>query len=234
MRSKPWRLSADALAKAEKFALTDYLTALAGPRLSGEAAQAFYNKVAEIAGLPVEGIAKARGFVTGDVLKALREGKLVSRYDADFAVDDPFPERRGSRAPDPILDGVARAYGGAFANYARNELGFSTEITYKLLANDVTGGWEWGHGGRGGAGVEDDLRVLLSFDPHFRLLIAHGMTDLVTPYGDTRYLLDHLPNAEPPGRAQLKLYRGGHMFYLYSGPRENFSRDAATFYKAAP
>jgi carboxypeptidase C (cathepsin A) len=228
------RLTPDALARAEKFALTEYLTALAGPRLSGEAAQSFYNRVAEITGLPVDGIAKARGFVTGDVLKVLRDGKLVSRYDADFAVDDPFPERRSNRAPDPILDGVARAYGGAFANYARNELGFATEITYKLLANDVTGGWEWGHGGRGRVGVEEELRVLLSFDAHFRLLIAHGTTDLVTPYGDTRYLLDHLPNAEPPGRAQLKLYRGGHMFYLTSGPRESFSKDAAAFYKAAP
>ena len=228
------KLTSDALAKADKFALTDYLTALAGPPLAGEAAQAFYNRVAEVTGLPADVIAKSRGFVTGDVLKVLRDGKLVSRYDADFAVDDPFPERRGNRAPDPILDGVARAYGGAFANYARNELGFNTEITYKLLANDVTSGWDWGHAGRGQVGVEDELRVLLSFDPHFRLLIGHGMTDLVTPYADTRYLLDHLPNAEPPGRAQLKLYRGGHMFYLYPGARENFSKDAAAFYKAAP
>jgi carboxypeptidase C (cathepsin A) len=227
------KLNPDALAKAEKFALTDYLTALAGPPLSGEAAQAFYNRIAEVTGLPVDGIAKARGFVTGDVLKVLRDGKLVSRYEADFAVDDPFPERRGNRAPDPILDGVARAYGGAFANYARNELGFNTEITYKLLANDVTGGWDWGHAGRGQVGVEDELRVLLSFDSRFRLLIAHGMTDLVTPYGDTRYLLDHLPNAQPPGRAQLKLYRGGHMFYLSSDAREAFSNDVRDFYKTA-
>jgi len=227
------KLSPDALGKAEKFALTDYLTALAGPPLSGDAAQVFYKRVAEVTGLPADSIAKARGFVTGDVLKVLRDGKLVSRYDANFAVDDPFPERRTNRAPDPILDGVARAYGGAFANYARNELGFNTEITYKLLANDVTGHWDWS-GGRVEAGVDDELRVLLSFDMHFRLLIAHGMTDLVTPYGDTRYLLDHLPNAEPPGRAQLKLYRGGHMLYLYSSSREAFSKDAAAFYKAAP
>jgi carboxypeptidase C (cathepsin A) len=227
------KLSPDTLGRAEKFALTDYLTALAGPPLSGDSAQTFYKRVAEVTGLPADSIAKARGFVTGDVLKVLRDGKLVSRYDADFAVDDPFPERRTNRAPDPILDGVARAYGGAFANYARNELGFNTEITYKLLANDVTGHWDW-DGGRVQAGVDDELRVLLSFDRHFRLLIAHGMTDLVTPYGDTRYLLDHLPNAEPPGRAQLKLYRGGHMLYLYSGSREAFSKDAATFYKTAP
>jgi carboxypeptidase C (cathepsin A) len=228
------KLTPEALAQAEKFALGEYLTTLAGPAQTGDAAQAFYKRVADMTGLPLEAVAKARGFVTDSFLKTLRNGKVVSRYDADFAVDDPFPEERAARGPDPILDGVARAYGGAFANYARNELGYQTEVTYKLLAGDVTGHWDWGHGGRGQAGVDSDLRVLLSFDPHFRLLIAHGMTDMVTPYGDSRYVLDHLPPVSPPGRTQLKLYRGGHMFYLNAQARRNFSNDAAGFYKAAP
>ena len=225
------KLTPDALAKAEKFAGTDYLTVLAGPPLSGEAAQAFYGRVADVTGVPVDAVAKARGFIIDSVIKILREGKVVSRYDADFAVDDPFPERRSAREPDPILDGVARLYGGAFANYAHNELGYNTEMTYKLLANDVTSHWDWGHG-RVQAGVTDEIRVLLSFDPQFRLLIAHGMTDLVTPYAETRYVLDHLPNGQ--SRAQLKLYRGGHMFYLDARGREGFSKDAADFYKTAP
>lgn len=228
------KLTPEALGRVEKFALTEYLTALAGPPLSGEAAQAFYKRVADVTGLPFEAVAKARGFMTDSFLKTLRTGKVVSRYDADFAVDDPFPEERSAREPDPILDGVVRAYGGAFANYARNELGYQTEVTYKLLAGDVIGHWDWGHGGRGQAGIDSDLRVLLSYDPHFRLLIAHGMTDMVTPYADSRYVLDHLPSANPPGRAQLKLYPGGHMLYLNAQARRTFSNDAAVFYKSAP
>lgn len=228
------KLTPEALAEAEKFALTDYLTALAGPGPTGDAAQALYKRIADMTGLPLDAVAKARGFITDTFLKTLRSGKVVSRYDADFAVDDPFPEERAARGPDPILDGIARAYGGAFANYARNELGYQTEVTYKLLAGDVTGHWDWGHGGRGQAGVDSDLRILLSFDPRFRLLVAHGMTDMVTPYADSRYVLEHLPPANPPGRAQLKLYRGGHMFYLNEQARRNFSNDAAAFYKAAP
>ena len=227
------RLTPEALAKAEKFALTDYLTALAGPPLSGEAAHALYARVADITGLPIETLAKARGFVTDNYVKTLRAGKIVSRYDADYAVDDPFPEDRSPHSPDPVLDGVARAYGGAFADYARNELGFHTEMTYKLLAGDVTGHWDWGHG-RAQVGVDSDLRVLLSFDPHFRVLIANGMTDLVTPFAQSRYVLDHLPPTSPPGRAQLKLYRGGHMLYLDPQARKAFSQDAGAFYKAAP
>ncbi len=123
------------------------------------------------------------------------------------------PRNAPSHAPDPILDGVARAYGGAFAAYARNELGFKTEMTYQLLASDVTRGWDWGHG-RAQVSAENDLRVLLSFTPSFRLLIAHGMSDMVTPYAMTRYVLQHLPPLGSPSRAELKLYRGGHMLYL--------------------
>jgi len=228
------RFSTEALAKAEKFALTDYLTTLAGPPLSDEAARAFYARIADYTGLPVDALAHTRGFIIDNYIKALRAGDVVSRYAADFAVSDPDPEERGARGPDPILDGIARAYGGAFANYARNELGFETEMTYKLLADDVTSRWDWGHGGRGQVGIDGDLRVLLAFDPHFRLLVANGMTDMVTPFAQSRYVLDHLPPVNPPGRAQLKLYRGGHMLYLDPQARKAFSEDAGNFYKSAP
>jgi len=220
-----------ALAAAEKFAMTEYLTTMAGASPQGEAGKAFYGRVAQMTGLPLEAVTRARGFVADAFLKNLRpDGKIVSRYDATFAVDDPYPELRSARGPDPILDGVTRAYGGGMAAYARNELGFKTEMTYSLLSSQVTGGWDW-HGGRLQASAEDDLRTLLAFGPSFRLLIAHGLSDMITPYGMTRYVLDHLPPIGPPGRAQLKLYRGGHMIYLVPASRVAFSNDAAAFYR---
>jgi carboxypeptidase C (cathepsin A) len=220
----------EALAAAEKFALTDYLSTLAGPALQGDAARAFYERVAQVSGLPVDAVRHENGFVTDAFVKRLREGKIVSRYDATFAVDDPFPEQRSPRGSDPILDGVSRAYGGAFASYARNELGFKTEMTYTLLANDIAGSWDW-NGGRGQAGIDGDLRVLLSFNKSFKLLVAHGYSDLVTPYAMSRYVLDHLPANDPPGRTQLKLFRGGHMVYLDPQSRHALSTDAAAFYR---
>lgn len=225
--------SAEALAAAEKFAMTEYLTTIAGAPPQGAAADAFYQKVAQITGMPLDAVKKSRGFISDDYVKGLRmtDGKIVSRYDASFAVDDPFPEQRSSRGNDPILDGVTRIYGGAMASYARNELGFKTDMTYSLLAGDVTGGWDW-KGGRYQAGSEEDLRVLLAYSPSFRLLIAHGTSDMVTPHGATRYVLDHLPPLDPPGRAQLKLYRGGHMVYLDPASRKAFTTDAAAFYRS--
>lgn len=224
--------SLEALVAAETFSMTDYLTTLAGRPPQGAAGKAFYKRVAEITGLPEDAVTKSRGFVADSYVKELRaaDGKIVSRYDAGFAVDDPFPDRRSSRGGDPVLDGVTRAYGGAMADYARNELGFKTEMTYTLLSGDVTGNWDW-RGGRLQASTEGDIRTLLAFSPSFRLLISHGYADMVTPYGMTRYVLDHLPPIGPAGRVQLKLYRGGHMFYIDQESRKAFSADAAAFYR---
>ncbi|MGA7973415.1 MAG: carboxypeptidase [Pseudolabrys sp.] len=223
----------DKLKAAEKFALGDYLSTLAKAPPTGAAAKAFYKKVADVSGLPLDVVTRQRGFINRGVVKDLRgnDSKIISIYDATYAVDDPFPERQGSHQPDPILDNIARAYGGAFASYARNELGFKTPMTYKLLANDVTRHWKW-DGSRQGIGVESDLRVLLSFDSKFRLLIGHGLSDLVTPFAATQYVLNHLPPLPPKGRVTLKLYPGGHMIYLDPASRKAFSMDAAKFYAA--
>jgi carboxypeptidase C (cathepsin A) len=220
-----------ALAQAEHFALTDYLTALAGPPLQGDAAKNFYARVAAMTGLPEDVVTRQRGFIDDAYVKDLRlaDQKIVSHYDATFAVDDPSPESPAERAPDPILDGLVRSYGSAFVSYARDELGFKTDMTYNLLNSDVSGKWKWGQS-RSQPSVSDDLRVLFELTPSFRLMIAHGYSDMVTPYAVSRYVLDHLPPAETEERAQLRLYRGGHMFYLDPDSRKAFTTDARTMY----
>jgi carboxypeptidase C (cathepsin A) len=54
---------------------------------------------------------------------------------------------------------------------------------------------------------------------------------MITPYAMSRYVLDHMPAFDPPGRVQLKLYRGGHMPYLDPESRKAFSADAAVFFR---
>jgi carboxypeptidase C (cathepsin A) len=223
--------SKEALAEAEHFALTDYLATLAGPPPQGDAAKNFYARVAKFTGLPFDAIAQSNGFIHDAYVKNLEAGshKIVSHYDATFASDDPYPTSPVPRGPDPILDGLVRAYGGAFAGYARDELGFKTEMSYILLAGDISGKWDWEQG-HGQPSVADDLRVLLALTPSFHLVIAHGYSDMVTPYAVSRYVLDHLPSFE--GRAAMKLYRGGHMFYLDPNSRKAFTADARALYQA--
>ena len=63
-------------------------------------------------------------------------------------------------------------------------------------------------------------------------MIGHGYSDMVTPFADSRYVLNHLPALDDPGRAVLKLYRGGHMFYLDPESRKAFTADAKAMYAA--
>ena len=204
-----------------------------GPPPQGDAAKTFYARVAQMTGVSVDAVAESRGFIGDAYVKNLHAGdhKIVSHYDATFASDDPYPESPVARGPDPILDGVVRSYGSAFVAYARDELGYKTDMTYNLLASEITGKWEWGEG-HGQPSVADDIRVLLALSPSFRLMVAHGYSDMVTPYAVTRYVLDHLPSAEGEERTQLRLYRGGHMFYLDPQSRKAFSADVRTVFSS--
>lgn len=223
--------SDDSVHAAETFALSDYLTTLAGPPPTGAAAEAFYKRVAGMTGLPLDVVTKSRGFIRDAYVKHLRgrDDAVVSRYDVTLAASDPYPESDSARGDDPVLDGFVRAYGGAFANYARNELGFRTEMTYELLADGVNSKWDWGKGGRMTVNANDDIRQLLATDPSFRLLIAHGYSDLVTPYAASKYIVEHLP-PRLTGRVTFKVYRGGHMLYTRADSRAAFTADARAFY----
>jgi len=226
--------SKEAIEEIERFALTDYLTILAGPSPTEEAAQSFYAHVAKLTGLAVDVVRRTRGFVRKSYIKHIREQgqAIVSAYDASFGAPDPFPESDSDESPDPILEGFVRAYGGAFASYARDELGFKTEMTYTLLATDVNEKWDWGKnpGGAGSrASASGDIRELLALVPSFRFIIAQGYSDLVTPYGIAKYVIGHLPPELASSRVQLKLYRGGHMLYTSPASRSEFTEDAKAF-----
>ena len=62
-------------------------------------------------------------------------------------------------------------------------------------------------------------------------MIAHGYADMVTPYALTRYISTICRRRRRRTASQLKLYRGGHMFYIDPQSRKAFSADAAAFYR---
>lgn len=227
--------SKQAVRSAEQFAMGEFLTTLAGATPTGSKADEFYGRVAQQTGLPVDTVRRTGGFIHDEFIKHLHENSrdVVSQYDATFAAPDPFPETNALRNDDPVLDGFTRAYGGAFASYARDELGFKTDMTYTLLADDINGKWDWGRGGRSQASATDDLRQLLAINPAFRVMIAQGYSDLVTPYAVSKYVVDHLPDALR-GRVSFNLYRGGHMLYTKRSSGIAFSEDAKAFYAGRP
>lgn len=228
------KFTPQALQSAEHFAMTDYLATLAGPTPTGDAAKSFYHRVADLTGVPFDVVARTRGLIRDEYAKRSGPdgtGEIVSPYDGASSAPDPFPEMTTDEGPDPVLDGYTQALGGLYVGYARDVLGFKTEMTYNLLNRQTAQKWDWGHGGMGQASATRDLRELLALDPGLNILIAHGRDDLVTPFSVSRYILDHLPPIGAPGRLQLRLYKGGHMFYLTQGSRAAFTADAAAFYR---
>jgi carboxypeptidase C (cathepsin A) len=217
----------------EHFALSEYLPTLAAKPPEGARAEAFYGRVADLIGLPVSLVAQYRGLVPVEAMtKHFRaeDHAIVSAYDATLAMPDPYPDSERGHHDDPILEGFTRAFASAFAGYARDQLGFKTELDYRLLAGDVNDKWDWRSTGPALPHGTEDLRQLLALDPSLTLTVAHGYTDLVTSYGISRYLLDHLPTIGDPKRIRLKLYPGGHMLYLNPDSRKALTADVRSVY----
>jgi len=230
-------LSPEALAPAEHFALGDYLTGLAAGNGDTEATRHLYAGIAELIGVDEKLVERWHGRIpTGAYVKEMgrAKGEVLSRYDGSVAGLDPDP--RSDRAEDdPVLDGSIAPFTRAFLAYCRDELGFKTDRTYELLNGEVGQHWNWQDGhtsGRNALGAADALRRALALHPKMHVLIAHGLTDLTTPYMMSRYVVDHLPSRLTQSRIELKLYAGGHMMYLRSASRHRLREDAAAFYGA--
>ena len=132
--------SKEAQAEAERFALTDYLTTLAGPPPQGDAARSFYARVAKITGLPEDVVARVARLHPRRLCQAsaLRRGQDRQPLRRDLRGRRSVPGT-GERARRPIRCSTASPapMARAFAAYARDELGFKTEMTYILLASDI-------------------------------------------------------------------------------------------------
>lgn len=226
-----------ALAEAEKFALGPYLTALAATPRDEAALRAIYPEVARLTGVPEAVIAQHEGRVPlGLFVKEARRADklLISRYDGSATAPDPYPESSRARG-DVFYDGLRSVLANAMTDYLGQSLGVQTDLSYRITNNQVVRQWNWrsGMGGRDGyAGAADALREVLAGNRGFKVAIAHGMTDLVTPYMTSRYVIDHLPASLTSGRVSLSLHPGGHMMYLRAASRAGLHADAARLYPA--
>lgn len=230
--------TAEALAEVERFALGPYLASLsAAPPREADLNTAF-EAVAKFTGLPLPLVTQYRGRVPLDVfVKEVRRSdqQLASGYDGSLASPDPFPETASSHR-DPAAESLRSALGSAMPDYLTTALGVRTDIPYLIRNPEVERRWDWWSGltiTGGYVSAASQLREALAAIPGLKVSVAHGMTDLVTPYYTSRYLLDHLPPKLAAGRVALHLYAGGHMMYLRPASRAGLHTDAAKLYPPA-
>ncbi|HZJ11890.1 MAG TPA: peptidase S10, partial [Methyloceanibacter sp.] len=227
---------AEALGEVEDYALTDYLVALAsGAEQGGKAASA---RVAELTGLPLAKVEQQHARITSSVF--IKEfdrdgGQLLSRYDGSVSGPDPNPSSAWPRGPDPVLDSTVPLWTSAFVSYAQDELGYKTELPYKLLNSKVRGKWDFGTSPtrQGYAGALDDIQEARAANRALEVMITTGYTDLITPYMVPTYLVQQLPTLQGASPITIEDYAGGHMLYLRPSTRRALKADVETMYQRA-
>ena len=227
------KLTPQAADAAYDYATGPYLTTIAGTPPQGDAAAKFYAQVASLTGLPEAVVAKQRGMLhagSHDVQSV--NGRLYSIYEMSLSIADPAPEGiDGDDSPEPLLEGYGRSYGQAFAGYAADTLGFHTDLTYRLLDDEMSSKFDWREGDRHVLSTSTDLKKLLALNPSLQVLIAHGYFDTVCPFSATRWLVRHLPVGQD--RVTLAVYPGGHMLYTRPQARAALANDAAAMVSRA-
>jgi carboxypeptidase C (cathepsin A) len=231
-------LAPAALVDAERFALGPYLAALVATPRDPAVMKQVLAEVARYTGLPEELVTQHDGLITpGLFVKESHraDGQLASRYDASVTGLDPYPATSDSRQ-DPIYNGLIPVLTAAVHEHLGNALGVKTTQPYRVSNGEATRQWNWRSGiNRGGyVGGADSLREALAANPQLKVIVAHGMTDLVTPYMTSRFVIDRLPASLTEGRVTLNLYAGGHMMYLRSASRARLHADAAKLYPVPP
>ena len=224
------------LRDVEDYAAGDYLLDLVRGQHDAVATDRLSKRVAELTGMDPALVRRRAGRLDlGTFLRDRDPGRVGSPYDATITAADPFPAAANDNSPDPLLDGLRGPVTGAMLDIYRNRLEWQPEGAparqYVLLSESLAREWDYGHGNSRPEAMTD-LRQYLALDPTVRVMVAHGLTDLVTPYFADKLLLDQVPETAPPGRLELRVYGGGHMFYSRDASRAALHEDAAALVTA--
>ena len=210
------------LADVERYAQGEYLTDLIKGQADGEATTRLADKVASLTGIDQAVSRRLAGrFEVGEFRREFdrRSGRVAGRYDASVSGLDPYPDSSYSLFGDPSGDSLMAPLTSAAVDLTTRKLNWRPDGSYHLLNDAVSKAWDFG---RGPAESISQLRQILALDPKMKLLVAHGLFDLATPYFGSKVILDQLPAYARSDRVKLVVYPGGHMFYSRDGARQAF------------
>ena len=228
-----------ALREVEEYAAGEYLLDLVRGERDRAAVDRAAARVAALTGLDPALVRRRAGRV--DMGTFLRErtreaARLASPYDATVTALDPFPASPDEDAPDPVLDALRPLFTGAAIEMYTGRLGWAPEgepgRRYRLLNESIAREWDYGRANRPPESLTA-LRQSLALDPALRVLVVHGLYDLVTPYFASELQLAQVPEAVAGERLRLRAYPGGHMFYSQDASRAAFQADAEALVSAA-
>ena len=224
------------VADAEEYARSGYLAdLLRGPR-DAAALDRIVARTAALTGLSPDLLRRRGGHLDGGVATRDRvPGQVASPYDITITVPSAFPESDFGNTPDPVLDGLRAPFTAAMLTIYRRldwQPDGAPARQYELLNEAVNRAWDYGRSNVRPQSLTA-LRQYLAIDGTARVLVAHGLYDVVTPYFTDVLALDGVPAIGAADRLTLRAYPGGHMFYIDDASRAALRDDAAALVKAA-
>lgn len=208
----------DQLVKAStEFAFGEYAAALLkGSDLDDTTKQAVAEKLSSFTGVPAQKWIENNLRLDSTAYRAelLRsEGKVVGRFDARvaWAATDQaavYPDY------DPSYSLAYGAFSTALMDYMGRDLGYKDHRPYEILTGKVHP-WRWDSDNKV-VNLSARLGTAMRDNPHLKILVMGGYTDLATPPEGVAHSLRHMLNLPESARENITttFYEGGHMFYL--------------------
>jgi carboxypeptidase C (cathepsin A) len=212
------------LKTVEQYALGDYASALLqGANLDAGKKAEVAAKLESFTGIPATLWIKANLRLTGgEFSKYLQDNEGVTTGRLDSRYQGPaFDPLSRDADYDPFTQSIGAAYLAAINAYARNDLKFGQNMTYKDSAREP--GWDWNmkHSVPGGGwsgtsvNVEADIAMAMKSNPKMKVLLMGGYFDLGTLYFGATYEMKHLPMpAALQNNIAYKFFPTGHMVYV--------------------
>jgi carboxypeptidase C (cathepsin A) len=215
---------------SQKFASGDYATALLkGYALSQLERENIAKKLSAFTGLSASLILQYDLRINSSRFRKelLRDqGIVIGRFDARVA----WPvQEKASDTPyyDPSFSVAKGAFSTAMLGYLGGGLGWVDEKPYEIIANVHP--WDWGKK-NDIVNTSSRLAVAMRDNPHLRVLVQCGHTDLATPPGGILHSIDHMKIPQPQRKnITVKWYDAGHMFYLNEPDLKKMRRDLVEF-----
>jgi carboxypeptidase C (cathepsin A) len=210
------------LADVEEYARGDFLADLIKGEADAEATRRVADKVAALTGIDQATSRRLAGRFDGIEFRRefdRRDGRVTGRYDASVLGLDPNPDSLFFHFGDPSGESLTAPLASAAVDLTRRKLNWRPDGSYQLLNGAVESAWDFGRSINPPQSTAE-LRQILALDPKLKVLVAHGLFDLATPYFGTKIVLDQLPAFASPPRLKLVVYPGGHMFYSRDASRQ--------------
>jgi len=226
--------------EARKFANGEYLDALMeGDRVPHDQFVKTAQELSKLLGIDEHYIELSNLRVTPDRYeKQLKRdsGETVGRLDARYVGYD-LDTVADASDYDPSDSATSGAFQSGFLTYARNELNYRSDETYRQINDTANSTWDFTRKSVWNwvaPSVSPDLREAMTTNSRLRVFVGAGYFDLATPFGAAEWTFSHLGlPAELRSHVTFGYYPSGHMVYMNIPSLAQFKSDLSRFYDQA-